>query len=439
MDQGANKTQPAPRPTLRFDGPHVAGPRRPRVLEDAPPKEPPSNRQSVKQDKPTNESAKKERSSKPSSSEKPLPPLVDLPTGDQTQHKTSKKDTDSNEAKIPALNLGPLIKVPDAPQKISIADLQPLVVPLDAGDQHSPPNRPLPLVISTAFHTIAVLIVGLFTFQAHRPKDQVAFTASASDLSSTEFETISIETSEPTMEPTDVTEPTESNVEFELSSVSELPSSNLVMPTSPALSTSLPSLQKPSAAMPLRELKSKKPNNIQFCGVSGGGSHFVYLVDSSGSMKDGFESARRELIQSIEALTPQQRFYVVFFDEEPDYMRISDPGIDEPRSVYATPQNKAALTRWAMTISKDKGRAPYEPIEFALKLRADVIFLLSDGEFPQGIEDLLKETNKVDNLFDEDGPISIVHTIAYHSQEGETRMRRIANQNKGQFRYVPKP
>ncbi len=186
-------------------------------------------------------------------------------------------------------------------------------------------------------------------------------------------------------------------------------------------------------------LASDSAAKIQFCGVEGGGNHFVYLVDSSGSMGAGFESARTELLRSIEVLKPEQRFYVVFFDAEPDYMRLSDPNQDESRSAYATPENKRALKRWAMRITKNKGRAPYEPLKFALELKADVIFLLSDGEFPQGIEDLLKASNRVENLFGDSDPISIVHTISYHSREGESRMRRIAQQNQGQYRHVPKP
>ncbi len=75
-------------------------------------------------------------------------------------------------------------------------------------------------------------------------------------------------------------------------------------------------------------------------------------------MRDGFESARAELLQSIDVLKPDQRFYVVFFDAESDYMRLADPNQDEARSVYATAENKQALKRWAMRITKDDGRAP---------------------------------------------------------------------------------
>ena len=186
-------------------------------------------------------------------------------------------------------------------------------------------------------------------------------------------------------------------------------------------------------------LKSDSSAKIQFCGVEGGGNHFVYLVDCSKSMREAFQSARAELLASIDALTTKQRFYVVFFDADPDYMRLTNPNVDEPRSVEATPENKAALRRWAMRVSMDRGKAPYDPLRFALKLKPDVIFLLSDGEFPQRIENLLKEENKVENLFGDRSPISIVHTISYHSKEGESRLRRIAQQNRGQYRHVPKP
>jgi hypothetical protein len=146
-----------------------------------------------------------------------------------------------------------------------------------------------------------------------------------------------------------------------------------------------------------------------------------------------------ELMQSIDALQPHQRFYVIFFDASPDYMRVSHEDRDDPQSILATPENKQALRRWASTIKMDSGQAPYEPLRFALQLRPDVIFLLSDGEFPSGIERLLREENIVENLFGEKHIKSIVHTIGYHSRQGEIRMREIATQNQGQYRHVPKP
>ncbi len=297
---------------------------------------------------------------------------------------------------------------------------------------------PPPWLVSAVVHVGVLFLLAAIGLQTQRPRDQVALSASAAESNEVSMETIEIDSSQPETEPT---EPTPSETEYELSPVGELAATDfapdaLSAPPAPALSAMTSSQLSSAAAL---SLKSDSNAKIQFCGVEGGGNHFVYLVDSSGSMGQGFESARAELLASIQVLKPDQRFYVVFFDAESDYMRLSNADTDEPRSVNATPANKAALKRWAMRISMDRGRAPYEPLRFALGLKPDVIFLLSDGEFPQGIEDLLREENKVENLFGESHPISIVHTISYHSQEGESRMRRIAEQNKGQYRYIPQP
>src|SRR5690606_10371339 len=129
------------------------------------------------------------------------------------------------------------------------------------------------------------------------------------------------------------------------------------------------------------------------------------------------------------------RFYVVFYDEKPDYMRISAANVDEPASVLATDANKQALRRWAMTIQEAAGKSPVDVLPFAFKLRPDVIFLLSDGEFSARTEEVIREHNRRDNLFGEDGPISIIHTIRYpgysttEARNAEVQMKRIAEEN----------
>ena len=305
------------------------------------------------------------------------------------------------------------------------------------GAEDSKQRSPTALLISAMVHAVILFALGALTLSAHDPKDQVALAASVSDPSEQVMETFQIETTESTAEPTD---PTPAESQYDLNPLGDIAVADFAPdapPAPPAPPNATATVTPLSAAA--MSLKSDSEAKIQFCGVEGGGNHFVYLVDSSGSMGDAFESARAELLSSIDVLKPDQRFYVVFFDAEPDFMRLTDPATDEPRSAFATPENKQALRRWAMRVSKNRGRAPYEPLKFALELKPDVIFLLSDGEFPQGIEDLLKENNLYENLFGDTGPISIVHTIGYHSREGETRMRRIAEQNQGQYRHVPKP
>lgn len=303
-------------------------------------------------------------------------------------------------------------------------------------------RKPAAVIVSAIVHAVLLFFLAAFTLSNVRPKDQMAFSASASSESEeTAMETFAIESSEPITEPTQ-SQPDET--QYDISEIGEMPMTEVTstaMDSVAAAASNLSSLSSTSSSVSqaMQKLNSDAKSQMEFCGVEGGGNHFVYLVDSSGSMGDAFTSARSALLQSIDMLTEKQRFYVVFFDTNCDYMQLSGSSEPEPRSVYATVNNKQQLRNWAMRVSMDRGKAPYEPLRFALDLRPDVIFLLSDGEFPQGIEDLLSEENRSTNLFGDTDPISIVHTISYHSREGESRMRRIAEKNFGQYRHVPKP
>ena len=306
--------------------------------------------------------------------------------------------------------------------------------------------RPASWFYSTIAHVAALVLLGFVTLSNQPPKDQLAFTASASPATEQSIETFSIENDEPVPP----SEPVVSETAYDISDMGEMAIAEISMEVpaamaSPTTSDLFGRGASGDMTSALQSLKGDSVEKMQFCGVDGGGNHFIYLVDSSGSMGTGFPSARTELLASIDMLKPDQRFYVVFFDEEPANMRITNPNEDEPTSVMATPENKQRLRRWAMTVEMNKGKAPYDSMEFALSLRPDVIFLLSDGEFPARMAELLRTQNHEENLFGESGPISIIHTIRYHGVEGqqglnaEKNMIVIAKENGGQYRHVPKP
>ncbi|TWT53658.1 hypothetical protein Pla22_12880 [Rubripirellula amarantea] len=367
--------------------------------------------------------------------------------GSQSSVADPDRDDTVEPSVAPAVAAAGLLDLGEATKPtfdVSDAELADQISPDWVDDEQEPSSkkrRPIALLVSAATHVLVLLLLAAIGLQNHRPKDQVSLSASTSETSEVAMESFSIETTELETEPEEVVEPTISETEYELSpvgtmKVAQISPDSIAAPAASIASSMASGASSSSSSM---SLKSNSNSKMEFCGVEGGGNHFVYLVDSSGSMGDGFESARQALLSSIDVLTPTQRFYVVFFDAESDFMRISNPGVDEPNSVYATPENKAALRRWAMRIKMDRGKAPYDPLKFALGLKPDVIFLLSDGEFPEGILNLLKEENQVENLFGESKPVSIVHTIGYFSKEGASIMSRIAKQNSGQYRHIPKP
>ena len=71
-------------------------------------------------------------------------------------------------------------------------------------------------------------------------------------------------------------------------------------------------------------------------------------------------------------------------------------------------------------------------LEPALRMKPGAIFLMTDGEFEEG------PVFGVINALNSDRSVSI-NTIAFHSKGGEVALKRIAAENRGDYRYVPPP
>lgn len=311
----------------------------------------------------------------------------------------------------------------------------------DATDE--PPvrrRRPAAWMISVGTHVGLLAALAALTLSMPQARDQLAFSASATQTAEASVETFTLEPVE------EVTESLETNREeesvVETSPLGEVPIGEVAVDVAAATAPSAAASDaSPAADLASSQLAATSENRVQFAGVDGGGNHFVYLVDSSNSMRN-FNEARQELLRSVDALQADQRFYVIFYDEAPAMMRLTAANADEPTSVLATADNKLALRRWAMTIGQEKGRSPIETLEFAFQLEPDAIFLLSDGEFSTATEAVIEKSNRYENLFGESQLVSIIHTIRYpgHSTAGaakaEVQMRRIAEANGGQYRNV---
>lgn len=300
--------------------------------------------------------------------------------------------------------------------------------------------RPAAWMVSVATHVGFVAALAALTLSMPQARDQLAFSASATQTTESSVETFTLEPVEEVTESLETTQ--EEEPLAETSPLGEVAISEVAVDVAAATA---PGAAAPSGAqaadLASSQLTAASENRVQFAGVDGGGNHFVYLVDSSNSMRN-FNEARQELLRSVEALQADQRFYVIFYDEMPAMMRLTAANEDEPTSVLATAENKLALRRWAMTIGQEKGRSPIETLEFAFQLEPDVIFLLSDGEFSAATEEVIQKSNRHENLFGESQLVSIIHTIRYpgHSNAGvakaEIQMRRIAENNGGQYRNV---
>ena len=161
-----------------------------------------------------------------------------------------------------------------------------------------------------------------------------------------------------------------------------------------------------------------------FFGIRARGQFFIYVVDQSGSMlnDDRLIRAKIELRRSVFALQPPQRFEVIFYNEEATPM----PG--GPMSRPADPLNKNQLNSWLRLIGADGETEPRAALKLAIALRPDAIFLLSDGEYPDGTVEAVARANK--------SKVPI-HCVDLSGGEAGDHLRRIARDSGGQYASRP--
>jgi hypothetical protein len=126
-----------------------------------------------------------------------------------------------------------------------------------------------------------------------------------------------------------------------------------------------------------------------FFGLHARGQFFVYVVDCSLSMVDDdrFTRATLELRRSVMALVEPQKFEVIFYNRE----SIPMPGGPRPRTADLEAKNQ--LLAWLRLIEPDGGTDPRPAMKQAISLKPDAVFLLSDGEFPEGTVDEVAKLN----------------------------------------------
>ncbi len=159
-----------------------------------------------------------------------------------------------------------------------------------------------------------------------------------------------------------------------------------------------------------------------FFGLTAGGTNFVYVIDRSGSMAGiRLSTAIDELCRSVNSLSENMTFYIIFYDSEFITM-------DASSLVSASRSNKSRFLHWAQGIGPQGGTDPTEAMLKALSLKPDSIWLLSDGQFDQTAVETIKKANKKGVQ---------IHTLAFGSNEGEVQLRAIATQNGGKYRFIP--
>jgi hypothetical protein len=192
------------------------------------------------------------------------------------------------------------------------------------------------------------------------------------------------------------------------------------------------------ALLPLRSVAQMPPEEppeagtrTTLFGVEGRGSTFVYVFDRSASMSEPenkpLKTAKEELAASLNELTRVQQFSVIFYNQRPRLFQPRGRGL-----VYATDENKRLAGEFFDRLKADGGTNHADALEAALRIRPDVIFLLTDGDAKDDLtEDELKRLQRRNRG-------SVIHVIQFSSSDtpDESRLMSLAHNSGGQHVYV---
>ncbi len=182
------------------------------------------------------------------------------------------------------------------------------------------------------------------------------------------------------------------------------------------------------------------PVRTQVFGLAAEGTRFVYVFDRSESMNSELaynsegttvfsitplQAAKAELLRSLKDLDAGHEFGIVFYNHSPWLFTLNS----KARSVLpATDDNKRKARQFVMSMYGHGKTNHMKPLEIALRMRPDVIFLLTDGEKK---DDLTRsELKRLGRLNDGRTTINVVQFC--YKTETESELIALAEENGGQ-------
>lgn len=175
-----------------------------------------------------------------------------------------------------------------------------------------------------------------------------------------------------------------------------------------------------------------------FFNLPSAGHNIVFLADRSGSMYDTFDNVRAEILKSLSRMDPKsQKFHIIFF-------AAGNPEENRAQTlVSANKENITEASKYLDNVIPSGLTNPVPAIKRAFEVlskaggsKTKVIFLLTDGEFPdnEAVLELLSTVNKDKSV--------IVNTILYTRLRADQTpqtvdvLTKIARENGGKFKFV---
>lgn len=160
------------------------------------------------------------------------------------------------------------------------------------------------------------------------------------------------------------------------------------------------------------------------------GRRFVFVIDRSASMGDSglgvLFLARKELANAIAALTPENHFQVLVYNDKVTM-------IGERNMLAANEENRRRLTQFMGSIAAFGATNHEAGLYSALALRPDVIIWLADGGYPE------MNANQIRSFLSTAGKRVTVHSFEFGTKPDPPAgsfMRKMAEDAGGTYRYV---
>ena len=185
-------------------------------------------------------------------------------------------------------------------------------------------------------------------------------------------------------------------------------------------------------AQPRTPTKGKARTKV--FGIAGEGYKFVYVFDRSGSMggsgRSPLESAKEELLGSLDDLDKTHQFQIIFYSERPIIFPLAGK---RGRLVFGTEQNKQAAARFIRGIVADGPTRHEEALMAAIRMRPDVIFLLTDADEPSLTSVQLARIRRANSAATS---INAIQFGLGPARGGINFLVQLAQQNGGRYAYI---
>ncbi len=278
---------------------------------------------------------------------------------------------------------------------------------------------------SLVFHVSLMLLLACWVYSAGKPSRGLLLNANIGQSDSVALDMVQTFEIEPQQNlPQQQTSSPEFSMKIEVDHLLEPPTDV----AGPTLSTTLASISVGDVSDNLN--LQGRGRGASFFGSYAHGDRFVYVLDSSRSMKgDRWTYACNQLIDSLNGLKPGQEFFVICFDMETTFLFNSKP--DRIRFSTMDTAVVPRVRNWLKSRTLGRATMPAEALHFALSMNPDAIFLLSDGELQD--ESLLMLRMLNGKQMSRQIPI---HTVHLFSEEGRFTLQQIARENGGSFTPV---